>query len=288
MSLFDNMTKLTGAVPKAILFVQKRKLSYESGANKATNIKKSVSALRSVTKAGKSNSIAKRMEKMKPGQMVGMNTIAGNLDSKSQSTSDAVNSLAQENFLRFEVQYNPNSISTRTTAGRYPDYRSMGDSGNMQLFMVERKATTYMDVQLIFEDVNVQDAFLTENLNPTAANVTDMAGNIIRTTVGDSYSVKNQVEGLLSLLVAENTRRVVFFWSEMFFHGVVESVDATYTMFNKLGDPIKATVNLTIRQAASGEEYKDDEEYWNEKFKQVFKETGAVSDAMNMANRLFG
>lgn len=287
MSLFDDLKVLSGGVPKAILFVQKRKLSYD-GADKSTNINKNISALRNVTKAGKSSSIAKRMEKMKPGQVVGIGTIGSTQQAKSQSALEASTALAQENFLRFEVQYNPNTISTRTSAGRYPEYRAMGDSGTKQFYMVEREATTYLDVQLIFEDVNVQNAFMTENLNPTAANAIDMIGNVARTVMDDNYSIKNQVEGLVSLLIKQNTRRVVFFWSEMFFHGVVESVDATYTMFNKLGDPIKATVNLTIRQAASGDEYKSDAEYWDKAYKQIFKESGTVSGAMNTINRLFG
>jgi len=129
---------------------------------------------------------------------------------------------------------------------------------------------------------------MTENLNPTAGNVVDMIGQGIRTAMDDMHSIKAQVEGLIAMLLHEKTRRVVFFWSQMFFHGEVESVDATYTMFNKLGDPIKANVNLTIRQAASGDEYKSDEEYWDKAYKQVFKETGMVSSASKMVDRLFG
>ena len=287
MGFLDTVKALNGGVPKAILFVQKRKLSY-GGADKSTNKNKNIAALRNVTKAGKSSSIAKRMSKMKPGQIIGVDEMSGIQSQKKQSAEEAETALAQENFLRFEVQYNPNTISTRTSAGRYPEYRAMGDSGNKQFFMVEREATTYLDVQLIFEDVNVQDAFLTENLNPTVGNVLEMAGNIARTANDDNHTIKNEVEGLISLLVRHNTREVVFFWSEMFFHGVVESVDATYTMFNKLGDPIKATVNLTIRQAASGDEYKSDAEYWDKSFETIFQESGSVSGATNMAKRLFG
>ncbi len=287
MSLFDNLQAINGAVPKAILFVQKRKLSYES-TEKATNINKNISALRNVTKAGKSSSIAKRMAKMKPGQVVGIGTIGSNQVSKAQSADEVNIALAQENFLRFEVQYNPNTISTRTSAGRHNDYRAMGDSGNRQLNTINRVPNTYLDVQLVFEDINVQDAFMTENLNPTVANAVDMVGNVIRTVNNDNHSIKDQVEGILSLLITENSRRVVFFWSEMFFHGVVESVQATYTMFNKLGDPIKATVDLTIRQAAGGEAYKSDIEYWDKAYKQVFQENGAVSSTMKNINRFFG
>jgi ABC-type dipeptide/oligopeptide/nickel transport system ATPase component len=196
--------------------------------------------------------------------------------------------LAAANFLRFPVQYNPSSISIHASAGSFPDYRAMGDSGQKQYTMVEREATTYMDVQLLFEDINYQDAFMTENLNPTAGNVVDMIGQGIRTAMDDMHSIKAQVEGLIAMLLHEKTRRVVFFWSQMFFHGEVESVDATYTMFNKLGDPIKANVNLTIRQAASGDEYKSDDEYWDKAYKQVFKETGMVSSASKMVDRLFG
>ena len=287
MSLFDELKKLGGAVPKAILFVQK---PYQAGdsAEKSTNINKNIAALRQVTKAGKSSSIAKRMAKMAPGQVVGLDTIGANLAEGEQMSMAVASELATQNFLRFPVQYNPGSITISASAGRYPDYRSMGDSGARQFTMVEREATTYMNVELIFEDINVQDAFMTENMNPTAANVLDMAGNVIRTGADDNHSVQPQVEALVAMLVHEKTRRVVFFWSQMFFHGVVESVDATYTMFNKLGDPVKAKVNLAIRQAASGDEYKSDDEYWRKAFQAVFKESTAVSSVTNAINRFFG
>lgn len=287
MSLFDELKRLGGAVPKAILFVQK---PYQPGddVTKNTNINQNIQALRMVTKAGKSSSIAKRMAKMKPGQVVGLSTIGSNIASGEAMDLQVASGLAAANFLRFPVQYNPSSISIHASAGSFPDYRAMGDSGQKQYTMVEREATTYMDVQLLFEDINYQDAFMTENLNPTAGNVVDMIGQGIRTAMDDMHSIKAQVEGLIAMLLHEKTRRVVFFWSQMFFHGEVESVDATYTMFNKLGDPIKANVNLTIRQAASGDEYKSDEEYWDKAYKQVFKETGMVSSASKMVDRLFG
>ncbi len=286
-SILQNIGAFTGSVPKAVLFISKRKTVYHDPSAKQ-NTGKKVAALRKVTKRGKGGSIAKRMKQMVPGQVLDTADVAAEMLAGNIEDEEIALGMASQDFLRFDVQYNPNTISFRATAGQFPDYRPMGDSGAKQYKIVNRPATTYMEVQLIFEDVNVQDAFMHENLNPTASNVTDMASNIARTVMDDNYSVREEVEGLCSLLMMENTRRIVFFWSDMFFHGVVDSIDANYTMFNKIGEPIKATVNLTIRQAESGVEYDSDNEYWKTKFEEVFEENSLVSSVGNFAKRVLG
>ncbi len=286
----DQLNALTGGAPKAILFVQKRRITY-SGVSKETAVNTNIAALRQVTKAKNTKSIAKRMTKA-AGQVTGVDANLAKQAEINKLSNEVATGLASSSFLKFEVQYNPNTLSIRTNAGRHKEYRAMGDSGAMQYAITDRPATTYMDVQLVFEDVNTQDAFVRSNLNLNVNNVKDMAVNAVRKLNNDHPTVKPQVEGLLSLLNMENTRRVVFFWSNMFFHGVLESVDATYNMFNKIGEPIKASVNLTIRQAATGDEYKTDQEYWTKAFDDAFTESpfggGLTGDIGDLASGFFG
>ncbi|MBR4515663.1 MAG: hypothetical protein IKO61_12360 [Lachnospiraceae bacterium] len=277
----DKGNTLLGKAPKAILFVQKRASSaadYTTTEGK-NSINDSVSALRALAKAKKQKSVASRAGQTltQGSQAMGVDDLDKLFTEDKAKAAEVGTAMAEKNFLKMEVQYNPNSIQFSTAAGRHKDFRAMGDSGAQQLVTIERKATTMMSVQLVFEDVNTQDAFIRENLNPNVGNLKDMAANLITKAAG-GYSIKEKVEGLLSLLVSNRTRNVVFVWADMFFHGQLNQVDVNYTMFNKKGEPIKATVNLTIRQASGEKEFKTDKEYWEEAYKAAFKDRNMVGD----------
>ncbi len=278
MDLLNDAGSLTGvSTPKAILFIQKRKTSYAPN-DPGPSVNAQIKALRDLTKKKKTGSIASRMKSTAPGQ-IGQNPPEVLMGPKTLEEVEA--ELASERFLKFEVMYNPSSISFQTSAGKHREYRSMGDNGIKQYFSVDHPAITKMSCQLIFQDVNTQDAFMRENLNLNVGNGMDMAANIARKNAGDYYTVKPQVEGLLSLLTMENTRRIIFAWSDVFFHGILESVESNFTMFNKRGDPIKATVDITIRQPETVNQFETDNAYWEGKFKEAFKEKkGGLGDLL--------
>ena len=75
----------------------------------------------------------------------------------------------------------------------------------------------------------------------------------------------------MSLLMLKPTRQIIFVWNNMFFHGELLSVDANFTMFNKLGHPIRAVVNIQIQQSNNNATFKSDLEYWDEVLDTVFK-----------------
>ena len=286
IDMLDKASLLLGKAPKAMLFVQKRATSTVASLDtdsetSSNNINSSISALRDLVKQKKTGSIASRMGKS-AGQVIGVDQ----LESKFANAQEAANArdanMVENNFLKMEVQYNPNSIQFTTSAGKQKDFRGLGDSGAQQLVTIERKATTFMSVQLTFEDVNIQDAFVRENLNPNVGNIKDMGANLI-TNLAGGYSIKEKMEGLISLLISNKTRNMVFVWANMFFHGQLNSVDATYTMFNKIGEPIKGTVQLQLRQAASGQEYATDIAYWNEAFQYAFADKTIATGLNNMA-----
>ena len=287
------VSSIAGRAPRAMLFVQKRATSTaddlldSAGDGEENQINKSVSALRKLAKQRNAGKVSSRM-----GKLGGQVQTAEQLDASFSQAKEQANEtdlcLAEKNFLRMDVQYNPSSISFSTSAGRQKDFKPMGDSGAQQLIVIDRKATTLMNVQLVFEDVNSQDAFIRENLNPNVGNLKDMAADVV-TKLAGGYSIKDKVEGLVAILTFNRTRNIIFVWADMFFHGQLNSIDATYTMFNKKGEPIKATVNLTIRQAASGDEYLSDNEYWNEAFKAAFKDHTSVGNiGGNISNDVAG
>ena len=59
------------------------------------------------------------------------------------------------------------------------------------------------------------------------------------------------MEGFIGAIRNEYTRIITFHWGEMNYSGVLRSVRAVYTMFNITGDPVRATVDLSITCADS-------------------------------------
>lgn len=162
-----------------------------------------------------------------------------------------------------EVKYNPNRIRLYSNSGNQIMSGPGGVGTSMQVQAVTAAATT-MQVELLFDDTNIQDAFMMEKFsNITAGSaVTDVAG-AVRNARGEGYTVQHQIEGMIALITQSETRQIVFYWGDMAFAGVVTSIDAKYTMFNPLGYPVRGTVNLTIHEGGpdgdgSGGAYWDD------------------------------
>ena len=195
-----------------------------------------------------------------------------------------------ENFIQLKVQYNPESISFSATgeSDRGNVGKNVNTIGSEQIAQVQRYSTrTTMSFDLIFDEMNVMDAFMLSNLDFSAGNALAL-GKDIATNLKGGYSVMNQVQGLLSLLLVEKTREVAFYWANMSFHGLLNEASARYTMFNKKGNPIRAVVSLTIRQDAEGKNAADDK-LWEDAFERLFQKSDALSTANKVLNNnLFG
>ncbi len=178
----------------------------------------------------------------------------------------------QSGFVAMEVQYNPSSIYIETQGSTQVQYSGggIGSSSINQTTEITQPIFTEMRFQLIFDDMNPQDAFTMSNLAPTLGNAVSGIASIFKT-----YSVQKQVDGIMGLLTQHETRQVVFFWGKMCFRGTVTAVNSRYTMFSKSGKPIRATVDITIRQNAGTEDSYDDK-YWNEAFDMTFVDTGGL------------
>ncbi len=56
-----------------------------------------------------------------------------------------------------------------------------------------------------------------------------------------------------------------FVWGDMIYQGILNGVNAEYTMFNVNGEPCRATVNL--RLVLLDDEYADQKRIWMRKFR---------------------
>ena len=173
-------------------------------------------------------------------------------------------------FIPIEVQYNPGSIRLSSSAGL--QYDRSGEGAQTQAQAHETVPSTTLSCELLFDDTNIQDAFMLEN-NPVTNLSTGNVYSAIKSGVHGKYSVQSKVEGFISLFAVPQAKEVIFFWANMCFRGEMTGAEVRYTMFNKKGYPIRASVNISIRQG-SRDEFKVDKEYWNWAFDRAFGEAG--------------
>ena len=256
-SIAENLVNsLSGNVPKAILCVRNIKtleqITSRDGAEerlrkKRDNMKDTLDAAKDLQDA-----FMKATE----------DALSGTVSSKTRK-----NLLGQDQaYLAMEVQYNPSSIQMQTATGSQLDYSggSMGNMANNMIIQNIVPTSTTMNVQLIFDEVNMYDAFMVNNVNSPVGAIAQAA----KYAVEKEYSVQHQIEGILSLLTMDVTRQVVFYWSKMCFRGELTAVQANYTMFNKSGNPIRGVVNLSIRQGEQAELFESS--YWGKAYENLF------------------
>lgn len=64
-------------------------------------------------------------------------------------------------------------------------------------------------------------------------------------SVGES--VRYVVEGFLTMIEDSSVRRIDFSWGSLFYGGILESVSAEYQLFDPLGNPLRAKVELDLK-----------------------------------------
>lgn len=272
-SIAENLVNsLTGNVPKAVLCVRNTKklqeITQADGA--AARLEKKRNNLTSTyTKAAE---LEKALMEKTQGALAGT---LGTADKNRLMGKD-------KDYLAMEVQYNPSSIQMQTTTGSQLDYcgGSMGNMANNMIVQNTVPTSTTMNVQLIFDEVNVFDAFMINNVNSPVGSGVQAVKNLAQ----KEHSVQHQIEGILSLLTMDATRQVVFYWAKMCFRGELTAVQASYTMFNKSGNPIRGTVSLSIRQGEQAGVY--DPDSWETAYENLFKksrngDTGGGADTFS-------
>lgn len=152
-----------------------------------------------------------------------------------------------------KVQFNPSTITIQAIGGGKSQITNFaGDTsdkgtGSKSISYSTLQPRITVTIPLIFDAENNADAFLQDKLimSPTSVlkNMATAAATIFG---GVEFSVQKQVEGLVAVLRNEYTREITFSWSEMSYKGLINGVNAQYTMFSPTGKPIRAVVNLTI------------------------------------------
>ncbi|MCR5093435.1 MAG: hypothetical protein K6B72_05630 [Lachnospiraceae bacterium] len=262
------LSSLTGSVSKAVLFVR----DYDTFKNTAGTPAEADK---------KAKALEKSLRNLTKGALGGH---AGTLDFGSYT-----NLASSNGYCAMRVQYNPSSIYIETQSGlQEKDNRDASNIVNNQITQINAPTTTTLGMKLIFDDMDVADAFMLDSAPLSVAGIANAVAkkkDIKRT----EYTVQKEVEGLIACLISPITRDVIFAWSDMIFRGQLFQVNANYTMFNKRGNPVRAEVEITIQQGKDGES-SDKGGYWDTAFTRAFgdesgdKLSGGASSLMQNTN----
>lgn len=204
--------------------------------------------------------------------------LQSNISNTSSKTSSSSEDYSGSDFFTYEVQYNPSTLTIKTMSGTHRQ-KVPGMAGETAYEDVDLPTFTDLTVTLIFEAINNHDAFITGtdgfslNIGDTISGISNAANKVSDAmslasggSDSDKYSVRRNVQGFLALMTRTGWRNISFFYGRTCFHGVLTSVNPTYKMFNKSGEPILAEVQLTIRQDTSSD---IDNGIWLKSFEEV-------------------
>ncbi|MBO6241269.1 MAG: hypothetical protein J6O61_10650 [Butyrivibrio sp.] len=289
-----------GAAEKAILYIYIKDISQNqnqgqgNAAHKSDDnmVKSMVKMQNTLTEKAKKSLGIKDILK-------GIGSDIKNIVMPGKKAGNGVGEIANENrdFVKFTVQYNPESIKLTSFNGKIQHRTS--DEGNVaQLRKTEYNGKTTMSFDLVFDDCDNVDAFMLNdlvNMNFTSAINKGLnmyqKGDLTTNRGKNSHSVRKRMDAIMSLLSHPDTQQVIFFWSRMVFRGMVTSVRNTYTMFNPAGNPIRGKMHIEITQDREKTDLKYDESYWDNSYKEIFKQSksqegDADADKQGMWNKL--
>ncbi len=254
--------------------------------NLTGNIDKACIIVHDVKEAAKKLEL-EQVPDSKLGSVIG--NVANSTDGIAQMAQEALSEALVEKLAVtpsedkiFYVQFNPSSIElfSSTASEDRPDPKTesdeekkvdvngdAGDKNTAHGSVVPPLAE--MTTTLIFDQVNVYDSFMFDKLNGlNVSTFTNAAAGLAKT-----YSVQPYVEGFISAMRNEATRMMTFHWADFSFSGFLEGISATYTMFSLSGHPVRAVVQLRMRQ----NQHSVERAKWRKDFDDMFKLKGGIA-----------
>ena len=190
----------------------------------------------------------------------------------AQAVSDVMGFIGLQTHV-MQVQYNPSSLAMQATAEEvsFSCLQQNIDAGipNQNI----RPPMVMLAVELIFDAVNPQDAFMLDKTRISAGTIVSDVSGIVQNKKHGGYTVQPQTEGLIAALIRPDTRLVTFRWADMAFTGQIVEVQADYNMFSVSGKPIRSKVRMNIAQQVESDA---DFQYWDKALNKMFKDTNPV------------
>ena len=170
-----------------------------------------------------------------------------------------------------KVQYNPSSLTIQANAESIPFKTILQHVDNGVPAQNLRAPMVVLSVELVFDAMNTQDAFMMDRTRLSLDTLATDARAVAK-EVNGGYSVQPQTNGLLAMILRPSTKLVTFAWADMSFTGEVMEAEAHYTMFSPSGRPIRSVVRMNISQQV---ESAADAQYWENAMDEVFCEIGS-------------
>lgn len=203
------------------------------------------------TMAETTGNIEKAYIKVKWEKMGEIQTATSGKLSFLSSTAAALSSVTSKietnlNECTFCVKFNPSELSFAGHA--HETLQKQDFTGNNQKKQNDGPDyTIYVTIPLIFDKTDPADCFLQDKLNLSSTALAENAAKMAMALTGSTdYSVRPEVEAFVTALKGTNTRNVEIYWGSMRYAGILQDLTAEYTMFNVLGQPVRATVNLRL------------------------------------------
>lgn len=164
----------------------------------------------------------------------------------TQAQNEGLNFEDPTNTKTFTVHFNPSKLQiyASTIPVKKPDAQGKESVNDSNV-----KAQMSMTVTLYFDEMNVYDSFMVDKftMGVSASGVMNVVSSIAKNMGKKTWSVRDEVEGLVAALRDPYTRNVSFRWADFAFTGQLSTVNAQYTMFNTSGEPVRAQVTLRIK-----------------------------------------
>lgn len=150
-------------------------------------------------------------------------------------------------YLRYEVLFNPKEL---TLNGHGEAMVLMHDkSDGKGLSYRVRKANLEANIPLIVDRTlasKIQSGVDIPGVNTSLSGGAMALANNFR-----DGSIQQEVEAFIAVLQSQYTKRVVFYWGDMVFDGILSSVNAQYQIFDPNGNPTRATIQLHLILASA-------------------------------------
>lgn len=187
------------------------------------------------------------------------------------------------------VQFNPTSIHLQSHAGdddvSKTNYKPDGTpgitNGSMDLHVD-------MSVDLIFDQISNMASFKSDILDLSVTDkATELAGAAGSAVMGaltghSAVSVQQIVEGFVALMRNPLCRDICFEWGDLKYEGTLRSCNTSYTMFDMLGNPVRAKVTLTIYLVETVNKVVNDYSngYWYDAYYEAYIKGNPIGEAM--------
>lgn len=182
----------------------------------------------------------------------------------------------------FFVQFNPSSLQLHSSSTPQMHRNVVGtneDQNNSTDVVTAPRVE--LTVTLIFDKMNIYDAFMFDKFN-SGASVTTVT-NAVTMLSGKTFTVQPYVEGLISALRNPYTQSMTFQWADFSFTGRLRQLQANYTMFSVSGRPIRAQVQLRLQQDLRSSEMTK----WGNEFDMLLSQKNSLVNAGQKVSNLF-